>query len=58
MEWNHLPVIGGIYDQSAQLLDEWVIIFNEHGAHQKREEEQRKRDQDRKKHREELTRTK
>jgi hypothetical protein len=26
MEWHHLPVAGGLYDQSPILLDNWQII--------------------------------
>ena len=29
MNWAHLPVAGGIYDQSSDLLDGFLIIFSE-----------------------------
>lgn len=28
MDFAHLPVAGGIYDQHPQLIKEWSIIFN------------------------------
>ena len=43
MEWSHLPVAGGIYDQHPALLDEWSIIWSEKSAHDQREEAKRKR---------------
>lgn len=35
MKWSHLPIHGGIYDQSPQLMDEWVIIFERRAAYEK-----------------------
>lgn len=26
MDWNHLPVAGGYWDQDPELLDSWRII--------------------------------
>jgi len=26
MKWNHLPVIGGVYDQHPKMLDDFMII--------------------------------
>lgn len=28
MKWNHLPVMGGIYDQHPKMLDDFLIIDN------------------------------
>lgn len=41
MEWNHLPVAGGLYDQHPQLLDEWLYIFSRKAAHEKQEQDRR-----------------
>jgi len=38
MEWNHLPVAGGIFDQDPKLLDDWSTIW---GIEQAAEERQR-----------------
>jgi hypothetical protein len=47
MNWAHLPVGGGLYDQSPELLDAFRTIFSiqaEHDAEErKRDEEERKR---------------
>lgn len=40
MKWNHLPVQGGLYDQSPELLDGFMVIFRERGIYD--EEEDRK----------------
>lgn len=42
MNWNVLPVRGGLYDQDPELLDDFVRIFSRKA--QKEEEEQRKRE--------------
>ena len=39
MQWNHLPLPGGIYAQHPKLLDQFRYIFREKAAH---EEKQRK----------------
>lgn len=44
MKWSHLPVAGGIYDQHPDLIDGFLIIFQERAKHQ--EEEDKKREQD------------
>lgn len=48
MEWTHLPVAGGLYDQSFRLLDEWLIIFGVQSEVEKEKEEKEKRERDRK----------
>lgn len=37
MEWNHLPVVGGLYDQHPQVLEEWVYIFQRKHLHEKQQ---------------------
>lgn len=27
MDWNHLPVAGGIYDQHPKMMDDFMYIF-------------------------------
>ena len=49
MEWNHLPVAGGIYDQNPLLLDQWKVIFREVNEEKKRDQEKRERESKRKK---------
>ena len=44
MEWAHLPVAGGLYDQHPQLLDEWLIIFQAKAEEEAKEQERRKRE--------------
>jgi len=43
MEFNHLPVAGGLYDQDPELLDQWLEIWRLQAAHDKREREREKR---------------
>ena len=43
MNWAHLPAAGGIYDQSARLIDEFLEIFNAQEQHRKTEEQDRER---------------
>ena len=38
MEWNHLPVAGGIYDQHPRLLAEWDVIWDAEYRHEKAKE--------------------
>jgi uncharacterized protein (DUF952 family) len=45
MKWNHLPEAGGLYDQSPDLLDGFLIIFHERSIHEAEEAEKRKREQ-------------
>lgn len=42
MEWSHLPVAGGIYDQDPELLEKFRILWHEKAQHDKREEAKRK----------------
>lgn len=36
MNWAHLPVAGGLYDQHPRLLEEWAIIWSMKSQHEKR----------------------
>jgi len=38
LEWNHLPVAGGLYDQHPKLIDEWEILFAAVAKHEKQEQ--------------------
>jgi len=42
MQWNHLPVAGGIYDQHPKLLEEWSIIFAAIHKYERQEAEREK----------------
>lgn len=44
MNWSHLPVLGGLYDQHPRLLEEWLIIFRMKAEHEKREQDRRDRE--------------
>ena len=44
MEWAVLPISGGIYDQHPQLIDEWLVIFEAKGRHERAEADRRKRE--------------
>lgn len=35
MEWNHLPVGGGIYDQHPELLKQWNVIWDERAQYER-----------------------
>lgn len=37
MKWAHLPVAGGIYDQSPDLLDQWAVMFELQAKRQERD---------------------
>ena len=41
MEWNHLPLAGGLYDQHPRLLDEWQVIFHLKAEKEAAEQEER-----------------
>lgn len=47
MQWNHLPVAGGIYDQDPELLRRWRIIWGEQNEQERREAAKRKAEQQR-----------
>lgn len=47
MNWAHLPVAGGIYDQNPKLIDQWTIIFNKQAEHERREMAKREREMSR-----------
>jgi hypothetical protein len=38
MQWAHLPVAGGIYDQHPELLEQWKVIFEERGKYEQEKE--------------------
>ena len=42
MDWNHLPVAGGLYDQHPRLLDEWAVIMPIDAAIQKAKQDKNK----------------
>lgn len=42
MQWSHLPVAGGIYDQSPKLIDEWAVLFNIQAEVEKEREKKQK----------------
>jgi hypothetical protein len=44
MNWSHLPVAGGLYDQHPDLLDAWRYIFGVRAEHEKLEQERRERE--------------
>ena len=44
MNWGHLPVAGGLYQQHPRLLEDWLEIFQArtaHDEHQKTLEERK-----------------
>lgn len=41
MEFNVLPVAGGLYDQHPRLLAEWEVIFRKKAVRDRAEQEQR-----------------
>jgi len=45
MDWNHLPVAGGIYDQHPQLIREWDTIFHIKAKIDQKEQEKREQKQ-------------
>jgi hypothetical protein len=48
MEWNHLPVAGGLYDQHPQLLSDWEVIGRIDAEAQEARMEKSKREANRK----------
>ena len=42
MDWNHLPVAGGIYDQDPELISSFWTIFTEQAKveHEKKKKEE------------------
>lgn len=46
MKWAHLPVAGGLFDQSPQFIEETRYIFQERNAYQA--EQQRKQEAEQK----------
>ena len=48
MNFNHLPVHGGLYDQHPQLLADWEVILNKKNREHQRQQQQREREMKRK----------
>jgi hypothetical protein len=44
MKWSHLPLAGGLYDQSPDLLDQFRYIFGKRGEEQERERKKNERE--------------
>lgn len=44
MEWTHLPVAGGLYDQHPKLLDDWMVIFGAKGEKAQRDKDKADRE--------------
>lgn len=44
MEWNHLPLAGGLYDQNPKLIDQFRVLFHEVNEARKRKDDKRKRE--------------
>lgn len=43
MEWNHLPVAGGIYDQDPELIDAFETIFSVKSTYERQQQDREKR---------------
>lgn len=43
MKWNHLPMDGGLYDQSPDLIDRFYYIFAERSKEEARKSQERER---------------
>jgi hypothetical protein len=48
MEWSHLPLAGGIYDQHPQLVDDFEMIMYIENVVQKRKHDKTMAEQKRK----------
>jgi len=44
MKWAHLPVAGGLYDQSPELLEAFQLIFAERGEAEAEERKKQERE--------------
>lgn len=44
MNWAHLPVAGGLYDQHPQLMEEWEYIFIRRSEHDRAVAAKKERD--------------
>ena len=49
MEWNHLPVAGGIYDQHPALLDDFMQIFQAKSTYEREQAKKKEAEAKRKK---------
>jgi len=45
MEWSHLPVAGGLYDQHPRFLEQLMVIFGIKDEEHRKKEEREKRQQ-------------
>jgi hypothetical protein len=43
MEWKHLPVAGGLYDQSPAFMDDMLYIMQEKAIAEERKREKEKK---------------
>jgi hypothetical protein len=43
MEFKHLPVQGGLYDQHPDLIDKFLYIFDEQRKEEERRENEKRR---------------
>lgn len=41
MDFNHLPVAGGIYDQHPKLVEQWQMLFEARAEKRKLDEAKR-----------------
>jgi hypothetical protein len=48
MQWNHLPMPGGLYDQHPELLDRFMYIFQERNKEERKKNAQREAEMKRK----------
>jgi len=44
MQWNHLPVAGGLYDQHPQLLEDFLYIFTIKSKYEKEKMDKEQRE--------------
>jgi hypothetical protein len=44
MKWAHLPLAGGLYDQSPELLDKFMYIFQQRAVIEAEEARKRERE--------------
>lgn len=42
MDWNHLPVEGGLYNQHPELLEQWQVVWEEKAKYEAEKERKRK----------------
>ena len=47
MQWNHLPVAGGLYDQNPEILERFYYIMGEQAKWDKQQAEKREAERSR-----------